>query len=66
VFCVVFYPLILETNEFITVFKLGAGHLTFEGGSLKKNSCKAILNKKIPALTNWRGKYPAPLSIWWK
>jgi hypothetical protein len=27
----------------------------------KKNSCKAILNKKIPALTNWGKKYPAPV-----
>jgi hypothetical protein len=28
---------------------------------LKKISCKAILNKKIPALTNWEKKYPAPV-----
>jgi hypothetical protein len=28
---------------------------------LKKISCKAILKKKIPALTNGGEKYPAPL-----
>jgi hypothetical protein len=31
---------------------------------LKKNSFKAILNKKIPALTNWGEKISCP-SIWW-
>ena len=28
---------------------------------LKKISCKAILNKKIPVLTNCGKKYPAPV-----
>jgi hypothetical protein len=28
---------------------------------LKQISCKAILNKKIPALRNWGEKYPAPV-----
>jgi hypothetical protein len=33
---------------------------------LKKIPCKAILNKqKIPALTNWEGKYPVPVFNWW-
>jgi hypothetical protein len=30
---------------------------------LKKNSCKAILNKKNRALTNWGKKYPAPVFV---
>ena len=43
---------------------LGADHLTFEGGGviLKKNFLQGYSEqKKIPALTNWGKKYPAPV-----